>query len=99
LIAIVYFNVNIHIHVCGDTMRYRNSTRIVVYLPKDIVGAIKQSYPEAKSLSEAVQRFILETLAGIVEIRSWGARIQDYARSILVAKYDGEYLDMLGGKH
>lgn len=66
-----------------------------MYLPEDIAGAIKQNYPDSKSLGEAVARYILECIAGIGDIRNYSQRIREYAKSILIAKYNGEYLDMV----
>lgn len=89
----VHIYVNTDIHYSGDRL---GTSRIVIYLPSDIAGAIKQNYPESKSLGEAVARYILECIAGLGDIRNYSRRIREYAKSVLVAKYDGEYLDMVG---
>jgi len=63
-----------------------STVRVAVYIHRDIAEAIRQAYPESKSLGEALQTFIYEVMAGEIERRSWDKEVLELAKALLVLK-------------
>jgi len=63
-----------------------SGVRVTVYLNKVIADAIKEAYPEARTLGEALQLFIYEVLAGTIENRSFDEKAIEMAEALVRLK-------------
>lgn len=63
-----------------------SGVRTTVYLNRVIADALRRAYPEAKTLGEAVQLFIYEVLAGVVEHREFDSEAVELARALAEMK-------------
>lgn len=64
------------------------TVRVVTYIQKDVLEAIREAYPEAKSVGEAVALFIYETLGGIIDKREFNARAVEIAHALALLKHE-----------
>lgn len=67
-----------------------SGVKVTVYLNKTIAEALREAYPDAKTLGGAVQLFIYEVLAGTIEKRKFRGDISDIARALLRLKSVGK---------
>lgn len=62
------------------------SVRVVTYIQKEILEAIRKAYPDAKSDGEAIALFIYETLGGMIDRREFDGKAVEIARALAILK-------------